>query len=32
MSKEKKNIYVYADWVELKTPTLMGILSVEFAI
>jgi Uncharacterized protein related to capsule biosynthesis enzymes len=30
MSKEKKNIYVYVDWVELETPTLMGILSVEF--
>jgi len=30
MSKEKRNIYVYADWVELETPTLMGILSVEF--
>ena len=30
MSKEKKKIYVYADWLELETPTLMGILSVEF--
>ena len=30
MSKEKKKIYVYADWVEIETPTLMGILSVEF--
>jgi serine/threonine-protein kinase HipA len=30
MSKEKKKIYVYVDWVEIETPTLMGILSVEF--
>ena len=30
MSKEKKKIYVYADWVELETPTLIGTLSVEF--
>lgn len=30
MSKEKKKIYVYADWLELKAPTLMGVLSVEF--
>jgi serine/threonine-protein kinase HipA len=25
----KKKIYVYADWIELEVPTLMGILSVE---
>ena len=30
MKPTKKNIYVYADWIELETPTLMGILSVEF--
>ncbi|MDR3057372.1 MAG: type II toxin-antitoxin system HipA family toxin [Prevotella sp.] len=30
MSKVNKKIYVYADWVKLETPTLMGILSVEF--
>lgn len=29
MGNEKKKIYVYADWTELETPTLMGILSVE---
>ncbi|MDR3118941.1 MAG: type II toxin-antitoxin system HipA family toxin [Mediterranea sp.] len=26
---DKKKIYVYADWIELKTPILMGVLSVE---
>ncbi len=26
---DKKKIYVYADWIELKTPTLTGVLSVE---
>ncbi|MBF0650417.1 HipA domain-containing protein [Dysgonomonas sp. GY75] len=30
MKIEKKKIYVYADWIELKNPTLMGILSIEF--
>ena len=30
MSNKKKKIYVYADWVELNVPTLMGVLSVEF--
>jgi serine/threonine-protein kinase HipA len=30
MSREKKKIYVYGDWAELETPTLMGILFVEF--
>ncbi len=26
---DKKKIHVYADWIELKTPTLTGVLSVE---
>jgi serine/threonine-protein kinase HipA len=26
---DKKKIYVYADWIELKIPILMGVLSVE---
>jgi len=30
MSREKKKIYVYADWIEHGTPVFMGILSVEF--
>ena len=30
MSNEKNRIYVYADWIELGSPTLMGTLSVEF--
>lgn len=30
MKPEKKKIYVYADWVELETPALMGILSADF--
>ena len=29
MGNEKKKIYVYADWFEFDTPSLMGILSVE---
>ena len=29
MKHAKKKIYVYADWLELETPTLMGVLSVE---
>ncbi|WP_417008525.1 type II toxin-antitoxin system HipA family toxin [Bacteroides congonensis] len=31
MGNEKKKIYVYADWLELETPTLMGTLSVELS-
>ncbi|MDL2322436.1 HipA domain-containing protein [Bacteroidales bacterium OttesenSCG-928-A17] len=31
MKQEKKKIYVYADWVELESPTLMGLLSVEYS-
>ena len=31
MKQEKKKIYVYADWVELESPTLMGFLSVEYS-
>jgi len=30
MRNEKKKIYVYADWVGLDVPTLMGVLSVDF--
>lgn len=30
MKQEKRKIYVYADWVDLRTPILMGVLSVEF--
>lgn len=30
MSVKNKKIYVYADWVELENPILMGVLSVEF--
>jgi len=30
MKKEKKEIFVYADWSELDVPALMGILSVDF--
>ena len=30
MKNEKKKIHVYADWIELEAPSLMGILSVEF--
>ena len=29
MKQAKKQIYVYADWLELEIPTLMGVLSVE---
>lgn len=31
MKREKKKIFVYADWVELESPTLMGCLSAEYA-
>lgn len=31
MKQEKKKIYVYADWVELESPILMGFLSVEYS-
>jgi serine/threonine-protein kinase HipA len=27
---QKKKIYVYADWVELDVPVLMGVLSVDY--
>jgi len=30
MRNQKGKIYVYADWIELEEPTLVGILSVEF--
>jgi serine/threonine-protein kinase HipA len=30
MRGEKKKIYVYADWVELDVPVLMGVLSVDY--
>ena len=29
MTREKKEIYVYANWDGLETPSLMGILFVE---
>ncbi|MDR1161151.1 MAG: HipA domain-containing protein, partial [Tannerellaceae bacterium] len=29
MGGDKKKIYVYADWIELEAPALMGILSAE---
>lgn len=31
MKQEKRKIYVYADWMELESPTLMGFLSVEYS-
>ncbi|MDH6303776.1 serine/threonine-protein kinase HipA [Parabacteroides sp. PF5-5] len=31
MKQGKRKIYVYADWVELESPTLMGFLSVEYS-
>lgn len=31
MKQEKRKIYVYADWVELESPTLIGFLSVEYS-
>ena len=30
MTREKKEIYVYANWVGFETPSLMGILFVEY--
>ena len=30
MKNEKRKIFVYADWLELDTPVLMGVLSVDF--
>ena len=29
MATNKTGIYVYADWIELSQPTLIGILSVQ---
>ncbi len=31
MAGEKFDIYVFADWIALKKPTLIGILSAHFA-
>ena len=31
MGTDKFDIYVYADWVGLKEPTLIGTLSAHFA-
>ena len=31
MGGVKKKIYVYADWVTLETPTLLGVLTVDFS-
>ncbi|SFF77815.1 serine/threonine-protein kinase HipA [Salegentibacter agarivorans] len=31
MAGEKSDIYVFADWIALKKPTLIGILSAHFA-
>jgi serine/threonine-protein kinase HipA len=30
MKSEKRKMFVYADWLELGTPTLMGVLSIDF--
>lgn len=30
MKQDKRVIYVYADWIELELPVLMGFLSVEY--
>ena len=31
MAQGKTNIYVYASWQELKTPTIIGVLSAQQA-